>query len=117
MRRLSLAVLVLAAGSFASGCSDHTPPTQLDGSRIDPPNLAKKSHIAIDGVISPGEWAAAATLNFVANAPEALVPATWSVKNDATNLYLAVRIDRPAGSSLGGLGFNFDNDNDGVAVE
>jgi hypothetical protein len=66
-------------------------------------------------VLSPGEWNGAATFNFTANLPgEGTTPATLFVKNDAQNLYLAVRFARTtvdAGDNR--LGFEFDNNNDG----
>ena len=50
----------------------------------------------VDGVLSPGEWDAAGHYDFRANRSPAegggTVPATLFVMNDATNLYLALRI-------------------------
>jgi hypothetical protein len=50
----------------------------------------------VDGVLSPGEWDAAGQYDFRANRSPAegggTVPATLFVMNDATNLYLALRV-------------------------
>ena len=71
----------------------------------------------IDGVLSPGEWDTADTFNFQANLPAleggGTTPATLFVMNDANNLYLALRVERPSLDS-GSSFFEFDNDHDGV---
>ena len=50
----------------------------------------------VDGVLEPGEWNAAGRYDFPANRSPAegggTVPATLYVMNDATNLYLALRV-------------------------
>ena len=50
----------------------------------------------VDGVLEPGEWDAAGRYDFQANRSPAegggTVPATLFVMNDATNLYLALRV-------------------------
>jgi hypothetical protein len=75
--------------------------------------------VTIDGLLSPGEWDGAATFNFDAQLPnESTTPATLFVKNDGQNLYLAVRFARnvvDAGDNR--LGFEFDNNNNGVGPE
>jgi hypothetical protein len=70
----------------------------------------------IDAVLTPGEWDTAAKRDFAANRlPEeggGTMPATLYVMNDATTLYLAVSIAKPAlGSSS--IAFEFDNDHVG----
>jgi len=71
----------------------------------------------IDGVLSPGEWDAADTINFQANLPAdeggGTTPATLFVMNDANNLYLALRVERTSLDG-GSFFFEFDNDHDGV---
>ena len=64
MRPLILAVLITAAGSYVSSCSDSPTPTQSVGPRTQDPLFVKKAHVVIDGVMSPGEWSGAATLPF-----------------------------------------------------
>lgn len=70
----------------------------------------------IDGVLSAGEWNGASTYSFTANVPGGgTTPATFYVKNDAQNLYLAVRFARTvvdAGDNR--WGFEFDTNNDGL---
>jgi hypothetical protein len=67
----------------------------------------------IDGVQAAGEWEPAAKRDFAANRlPDeggGTMPATLYVMNDATNLYLAVKVEKP---SLGNtsVAFEFDND-------
>lgn len=61
----------------------------------------------VDGTLSPGEWDAAGRFDFQANRSPAdgggTVPATLFVMNDATNLYLAVRV---AVTNLGNSAFD-----------
>ncbi len=68
----------------------------------------------IDGVLSPGEWDDAAVTNFSVSVPGGgTTPGKLFVKNDATNLYLAVRFERAVADADNRLAFQFDNDNDG----
>jgi len=73
----------------------------------------------IDGMMSPGEWEAAGSIEFEAILPpdyrcaSDTAPAVLYVMNDRNNIYLGVRIDQ-AGFSGGGASFTFDNDNDGI---
>ena len=71
----------------------------------------------IDGVMSSGEWDGADKIDFNANVPGGgTTPATLYVMNDAANLYLALKFQRNVVDPLGNsLGFEFDNNNDGVA--
>lgn len=70
----------------------------------------------INGFMNAGEWDGSATFNFTANLPGGgTTPATLFVKNDAQNLYLAVRFAQ--NTVLSGdnrLGFEFDTNNDGL---
>jgi len=75
----------------------------------------------IDGTFGPGEWDKAAQISFLANAPlndgGGTTPVTLFVMNDATNLYLALKIIR---SSFGGAtnpSFEFDNNHNGIVEE
>jgi Bacterial Ig-like domain (group 2) len=78
--------------------------------------VVSATSVVIDGVMSAGEWNGAATFNFTANLPGGgTTPATLFVKNDNQNLYLAVKFARTtvdAGDNR--LGFEFDNNNDGL---
>jgi hypothetical protein len=62
----------------------------------DPYALRGYGTAAVDGVLSPGEWDPAGHSEFMANRSPAegggTVPATLMVMNDATNLYLALRV-------------------------
>src|SRR5262249_20407639 len=70
----------------------------------------------IDGVVSPGEWAAAGTFTFTASVPgDAAVPASLRVMNDFQNLYLAVTFARPTLTSS--VAVTFDNDHDASFIE
>lgn len=67
----------------------------------------------IDGIISPGEWDAAATIDFTST--DFPIPHTLYVMNDMDNLYLAVRrYDETPATAGDWVTFVFDNDNDGL---
>ena len=69
---------------------------------------------AVDGVRSPGEWDAAASVDFELILPAGgTTPATLYAMNDATKLYLGVRVPGPH-IGRGGIAFEFDNDHDGI---
>jgi len=74
----------------------------------------------IDGVLSPGEWDTAGSINFQVKLPDSVgggtTPATLFVMSDADNLYLAVTIQRPSLDSSS-ISIFFDNDHDGVSKE
>ena len=79
----------------------------------------------IDGVLSPGEWDNAGTINLSANVPEGgTTPATLYAMNDGADLFLGVKVIRSQLNSgefipgVGGFGldqivFEFDTDHDG----
>jgi len=73
----------------------------------------------IDGMMSPGEWDSAGSIEFEAILPpdyryaSDTAPAVLYVMNDRKNIYLGVRINQ-ASFSGGGASFTFDNDNDGI---
>jgi len=73
----------------------------------------------IDGMMSPGEWDGAGSIEFEAILPpdyrysSDTAPAVLYVLNDRENVYLSVRIDQ-TGFSGGAASFTFDNDNDGI---
>jgi hypothetical protein len=114
MPRLFRAVLLVVVGALVTGCADRSTPT----SPLSPTFDKRATRVTIDGVIDrKNEWRNAVSLPFMANAPEALVPAELLVQRDETNLYLAIRIARSAGGLDGEAGFEFDNDNDGVPLE
>jgi hypothetical protein len=71
----------------------------------------------LDGVISPGEWDAAGSVNLLVNLPGGgTAPATLFVMNDASNLYLALRFARNVVDPGNSLSFDFDNNDDGIAA-
>jgi hypothetical protein len=85
------------------------------------PHLPLSGHgtATVDGVLSPGEWPGAARLDFVARVPPResgdITPASLYVMNDAVNLYLAVIVWGSFATET--VTFEFDNDDDGVAME
>ena len=67
----------------------------------------------IDGVIAPGEWESAQTIDIQVNVPEGgAAPARLYVMNDAQNLYVAMRIVRAAADASSTLSVNLDADYD-----
>lgn len=72
----------------------------------------------IDGIMTPGEWATAASVEFQANLPAndggGTAPATLYVMNDGVNLYIGLKIARPSYGGAINPVLEFDNDNDGV---
>jgi hypothetical protein len=113
MHRLYFATVLAAAGILAAACRESTAP---DSAPTEPVPL-RLGRVKIDGVIGPNEWRDAAVLHFMVNAPEALVPAELLAQRDDQDLYLAIRIQRPAGGLGGFAEFEWDSDNDGVALE
>lgn len=81
----------------------------------------------IDGQMGPGEWNGAATIDFPVNLPLSdgggTTTGTLYVMNDATNLYLGVKVLRAQlntggpGFALDQVAFEFDNDHDGGPPE
>jgi hypothetical protein len=68
--------------------------------------LAGSGTARVDGVLSDGEWAGAAKVEFQVNRLDSegggSTPATLYVMNDATNLYLGFRTDRSCVAPAGG---------------
>jgi hypothetical protein len=76
--------------------------------------LSGRGTALVDGVLTEGEWVAAATVEFLATLPlpdGGTAPGTLYVMNDATELYLAVGIEGTP-VDQGSVTFEFDNDND-----
>ena len=111
MPRLRPAAALAVAGLLAIGCREEQSPTPTE------PGLLRLSRIKIDGVLGGNEWRDARRLSFMASAPEGLVPAELLALHDDRDLFLAVRIQRPAGNLDGSLFLYFDNDNDEQALE
>mgnify|MGYP001086583721 CR=1 FL=1 len=88
----------------------HAPGVELGAFTSTPPD--------IDGIMSPGEWDAAATIDFDLfgpGIPHPIVAHTLYVVNDMDNLYLAVRrYDETPGEFGDWVTFTFDNDHDGL---
>ncbi len=63
----------------------------------------------MDGSFGTSEWQCARSYDFTANVSGGSTPATLYVMNDATNIYLAVRIRRSSTDKVNTLQFNFDN--------
>lgn len=65
----------------------------------------------IDGLVSPGEWNAAQTIDLQVNVPEGgTAPARLYLMNDARNLYVAMRIARTTPDAATTLSVNLDAD-------
>jgi hypothetical protein len=102
--------ILLLVGPSARPASSHSPLVVRAGLASAAPT--------IDGVATPGEWADAATFSFVI----AGIPATASVMNDETNLYLTatfadtvcVNIADPGRCQINSFGLFFDNAHNGV---
>ncbi|NIO09766.1 MAG: hypothetical protein GTO40_17890 [Deltaproteobacteria bacterium] len=70
----------------------------------------------IDGVLTPGEWEDAGSIDFSANTPGGgIAEGTLLVMNDAFNLYIAVWVNYSAPGNTACI--TFDNDNGGEALE
>jgi hypothetical protein len=111
MHHLYSAAVLAAASMLAIACGDDTTPTPTE------PAAVRLGRVKIDGVIGRTEWRDAAVLRFMVNAPEGLVPAELLAQRDDRDLYLGIRIQRPAGGLGGFAEFEFDSDNDGVPFE
>ncbi len=73
----------------------------------------------IDGVPAPGEWNPAGTANFSVRRAVAhgggTVPATLYAMNDATNLYIAIKVDNATvAASTAEVAFDGDHDNNAL---
>lgn len=113
MPRVRPAAALAVAGLLAIGCREEHSLTPAEPE----PDRLRFSRIKIDGVLGANEWRDARRLTFMASAPEGLVPAELLVLNDDRDLFLAVRIQRPAANLDGSLFLYFDNDNDEQALE
>jgi len=123
-RRTALLAGVLLS---AAACSDDaTAPQRVrlpSGiSAVDNPDLAKIAAIppVVDGTFSAGEYNGAAVIKFAATLPPSalgtgVTPVTVFVTHDGTYLYLAAVFDRKSPfHPADRVGYEFDNDNDGV---
>src|SRR4051794_40417304 len=76
-------------------------------------SLAGRGTATIDGVFRPGEWEPAATYGFGAHFPgSADLPSVLYVMNDASNLYLGVRVTQPQ-LGFSSVSFAFDGSHNG----
>jgi hypothetical protein len=82
------------------------------------PTFAGFGTAVVDGVLGANEWDPSASVSLTVNLPGGgTTQGQLYVMNDATNLYLAVAIQRPAADPTTVLQFSFDNDNDGFGGE
>ncbi|HKU60491.1 MAG TPA: hypothetical protein VJQ44_04675 [Gemmatimonadales bacterium] len=110
-RALPLALLL--TGGLLSACTeDHTATSPSE-----PALVARLARVKIDGAVGNNEWRDAASLDFMVNAPEGLVPARLLAQRDDSHLYLAVVVQRGAGDANTEAELEFDGDNDGVPFE
>jgi hypothetical protein len=122
MRRTSLAALIPTVTWFAAACTDASAPMATAPRTVDAASLGKNATVppVIDGVLSPNEWDGAATMTFRVMLPSTAgaVPAKAYVTHDKQYLYLAVTFDRTSAfHDADFLGFEFDNDNDGITED
>ena len=125
LRRRAGAAAIGVVAIATAACSDDAiaPPPAASAaaptSRISAANLGKvgEFHPIVDGVISAGEYDSAATVSFRVKVPtpDGATPATVYITHDKTHLYLAAKFDRKSPfRSADFVGFEFDNDNDGI---
>jgi len=66
---------------------------------------------AVDGVLCPGEWDGVTPILFSVNLPEGgTTPGQLLIRNDATNVFFAVRFDRSIPDAGSQVIFEFDGD-------
>ena len=91
--------------------------TQPTSARQAGVSLSGTGTATIDGVLSPGEWAGAASATVYINLPAleggGTAVATLYVMSDTANLYFALKAPRPS-MDTSSFVMEFDNDNDGV---
>ena len=120
MGRTDVALLLVAVLSLGLGSTPFTSPLQADGPDTpQPPGpLSAWTHSppSVDGVLDGYEWSPATSVNFTITYLTGEPPknGTLFVMNDATNLYLGVKIMDSHLASGDVLDFHFDNDNDGI---
>jgi hypothetical protein len=104
--RTVMAAAVVAALALPAGAAGHAPDRVF--SAFGTPSL--------DGVVGETEWADASALAFQAGMPGGgTIPGELRIMNDASNLYLAVRLGTTSPTTS--VAFGFDNDHDGVWPE
>jgi len=102
---LGICIAVVMIALIAAPVEAHAEGVSLSAFTSTPP--------IIDGTMSPGEWAAADTINFVST--DQTIVHTLYVMNDMNNLYLAVmREDTTPATAADWVTFVFDNNNNGV---
>lgn len=112
-RWTQVAVTALAIASLAAlmpgSARAHAPGVTVSGS----------GSATIDGVLSPGEWTGAGTIEFPVSLPGGVrTTGTLYVMNDESDLYLAVGFARVlAVNEASSVAFEFDNDHDGRGFE
>jgi hypothetical protein len=112
---VNLGRLAVAAAVGAAACSvGFSGDRALSANR--PGTISGTGTATIDGVLSPGEWDHAATLDFAAPLPAAegggSVPGRAYVMNDGANLYLAARLARDTYGFGAAMTWFFDRSND-----
>ncbi len=109
-RRQRIVMLLTALSLTTAGAADAHSGVVLSG--VGTPT--------VDGVMAPGEWDAAARIDFAARVPSndggGTKPGSLLVMNDGTNLYVALRLSQ-ASAPRGSFVIEFDNDHDGIFFE
>ena len=107
---VSRGLVALIAGTLVLGLS-----SDGFGHAPGPAELYADGMASIDGTLRAGEWDRAARLGFQAAGPAhdggSPISVTLLEMNDGANLYFALQIGRPLGSTS--AGFDFDNAHDG----
>ncbi|HUG38463.1 MAG TPA: hypothetical protein VML54_16005, partial [Candidatus Limnocylindrales bacterium] len=106
--RLGLAALATALVAAAG------PPAEAHAPGV---VLSAFGSATVDGVLGPGEWDAAARVDFTASLPGGgTVPATLFVMNDRTTLYIAVQLSQGIVATDTAVSIAFDNAHRGQIV-
>ena len=123
-RRTALVAGILLSAAACSDDATAPQPARVPSgiSAVDNPDLASLVAISpvVDGKLSAGEYSNAAVIKFVATLPPSALgtgrtPVNVFVTHDATYLYIATVFDRKAPFHPADMvGYEFDNDNDGV---
>ena len=103
VRAVILSTLLIAGMAFPPAGKAHDPGVSLTG----------LGTATVDGIMTAGEWDSAGRVNLLVNIPGGTAPATLFTMNDATNLYFALRIARPAMGTVS-MVVEFDNNHNGA---
>lgn len=112
-------VLAFTAAMVLAGCSPPPAPLATFATSADLASAATgEGTAAIDGALSPGEWAGAARFDFMVAVPPhdggVPIPGTLYLMNDTERLSVALVLARPAYGGAISFALEFDRDADGI---